>query len=78
LPFPSCSTPDAAVDVLGSELEAVENLSVWFTGMEFLAGGNQLMRIVAVSDEGDVWRVEPAEPTQVRQGTSAERCVGVA
>ena len=29
------------------------NLSDWFTGMEFREGENQLMRIVAISDEGD-------------------------
>ena len=42
------------------------NLSDWFTGMEFRGDGNQLMRIVAINDDGDVWRVEPVESRLVR------------
>ena len=41
------------------------NLSDWVTGMEFRGGENELMRIVAINDEGDVWRVEPVEERQV-------------
>ena len=56
------------------ELQAVDgepagtfatNLSDWVTGMEFRAGENELMRIVAINDEGDVWRVEPVESRRV-------------
>ncbi len=42
------------------------NLSDWRTGMEFRGGENELMRIVAIDDEGDVWCVEPVEEGQVR------------
>ena len=34
-------------------------------GLEFRGGENKLMRIVAIDDEGDVWRVEPVEAGQV-------------
>ena len=42
------------------------NLSDWVVGMEFRGGENELMRIVAINDEGDVWRVEPIEERHVR------------
>ena len=43
------------------------NLSDWRTGMEFRGGESELMRIVAINDEGDVWRVEPVEEGQARK-----------
>ena len=42
------------------------NLSDWWAGMEFRAEGNRLMRIVAINDKGDVWRVEPVECQEPR------------